>query len=38
MHRATVDLGIIRHAAINADYTIRPDPQETVAALKKIVG
>jgi peroxiredoxin len=30
--------GIIRHAAINADYTVRPDPEETVAALKKIVG
>jgi peroxiredoxin len=29
--------GIIQHAAINADYTVRPDPQETVAALKKIV-
>jgi peroxiredoxin len=30
--------GIIRHAAINADYTVRPDPEETVAALKKIVA
>jgi peroxiredoxin len=30
--------GIIRHGAINADYTVRPDPEETVAALKKIVG
>lgn len=30
--------GIIQHAAINADYTVRPDPEETVAALKKIVG
>jgi peroxiredoxin len=29
--------GIIEHAAINADYTVRPDPQETVAALKEIV-
>ena len=30
--------GIIQHAAINADYTVRPDPEETVAALKKIVA
>lgn len=30
--------GIIQQAAINADYTVRPDPEETVAALKKIVG
>ncbi len=30
--------GMIQHAAINADYTVRPDPEETVAALKKIVG
>ena len=29
--------GIIQQAAINADYTVRPDPEETVAALKKIV-
>ena len=29
--------GIIRHGAINVDYTVRPDPEETVAALKKIV-
>ena len=29
--------GIIEHAAINADYTVRPDPQETVVALKEIV-
>jgi len=28
--------GIIRHADISADYTIRPDPQETIEALKKI--
>jgi peroxiredoxin len=27
--------GIIQHAAISADYTVRPDPEETVAALKK---
>jgi peroxiredoxin len=30
--------GIIQHAAISADYTVRPDPEETVAALKKIFG
>jgi len=30
--------GIIRHAEINADYTVRPDPEETIAALKKIMG
>ena len=30
--------GIIQHGAINADYTVRPDPEETVAALKKIVA
>ena len=30
--------GIVQHGAINADYTVRPDPEETLAALKKIVG
>jgi peroxiredoxin len=30
--------GTIQHGAINADYTVRPDPEETVAALKKIVA
>ena len=30
--------GVIRYAAINADYTVRPDPEETIAALKDIVG
>ena len=29
---------IIQHAAINADYTVRPEPEETLTALKKIVG
>lgn len=29
--------GTIRHADISADYTIRPDPQETVEELKKFV-
>ena len=30
--------GIIQHAAINADYTVRPDPEENMAALKKNHG
>ena len=30
--------GIIRYAEINADYTVRPDPEDTLAALKKIIG
>ena len=30
--------GIIRYAQINADYTVRPDPEETIAALRKIMG
>jgi peroxiredoxin len=28
--------GIIRAAEVNADYTIRPDPSETVSLLKKL--
>ncbi len=28
--------GTIRYAAINPDYTIRPDPQETLAALAEL--
>ena len=28
--------GVIRHTAINADYTVRPDPEETLKALKEI--
>lgn len=28
--------GVVRHADINADYTSRPEPEETLAALKKI--
>jgi len=28
--------GILRHADINPDYTIRPDPAETIALLKKL--
>ncbi len=30
--------GVLRYAAINVDYTVRPDPAETLAALKKVVG
>ena len=29
--------GAIRYAEINPDYTVRPDPEETIAALKEIV-
>jgi peroxiredoxin len=29
--------GIIRYAAINADYTVRPEPEETTVALKNII-
>ena len=28
---------IIRYADVNPDYTVRPDPSETIEALKKIV-
>jgi peroxiredoxin len=28
--------GVVRHAAINADYTHRPEPEDTVAALKTL--
>jgi len=28
--------GILRHADINPDYTIRPDPAETIAVLKNL--
>jgi peroxiredoxin len=30
--------GFIRHTAINADYTVRPEPEETMAALKNMIG
>lgn len=30
--------GIIRAADVNADYTIRPEPRESLSSLKKIVG
>ena len=29
--------GVIRYAAISADYTVRPDPEDTIAALHSIV-
>jgi len=29
---------IVRYAAINADYTVRPDPEETIEALKRVMG
>lgn len=28
--------GILRHADINPDYTVRPDPTETIAVLKNL--
>jgi peroxiredoxin len=30
--------GIIRYAEINADYTVRPEPEETIAELNNIIG
>ncbi len=30
--------GVIRYAEINADYTDRPDPEHTLAALERITG
>jgi peroxiredoxin len=30
--------GILRHADVNADYTVRPDPSETIAVLKKLAS
>ena len=30
--------GIIRAADVNADYTIRPEPSETVSQLRKLAG
>ena len=29
--------GMIRYAAVNADYTVRPDPSETIAALERLL-
>ena len=28
--------GVVRHTAIDADYTVRPDPKETLAALESL--
>lgn len=28
--------GIVRHTAINADYTVRPEPEATLEVLKKL--
>jgi peroxiredoxin len=28
--------GVVRHTAIHADYTVRPDPDETLEALREI--
>jgi len=28
---------LIRYASVNADYTVRPDPSETIAALERIL-
>ena len=30
--------GVIRYAEINTDYTVRPEPEDTIDALKKIGG
>jgi peroxiredoxin len=30
--------GIIRYAQIDVDYTVRPDPEHTIEALRAIVG
>ena len=30
--------GVIRYAEINTDYTVRPEPEDTLEALKKIGG
>lgn len=30
--------GIIRAVAVNADYTVRPDPSETVSALRELTS
>ena len=28
--------GVVRYAAINTDHTVRPDPEETITALRQI--
>ena len=30
--------GIVRYADVNADYTQRPEPQETLEALRALTG
>ncbi|MFH1983968.1 MAG: redoxin domain-containing protein [Pseudomonadota bacterium] len=36
--RLVIDTGgIVRYAAVNADYTVRPEPEETLAALRAII-
>ena len=30
--------GIVRYSEADADYTVRPEPEETIAALKAVVG
>jgi peroxiredoxin len=30
--------GVVQYAEVNADYTKRPEPDDTVAALKELVG
>jgi peroxiredoxin len=30
--------GIVRYAEVSPDYTVRPEPEDTVAVLKTIVG
>ena len=30
--------GVVQYAEVNADYTKRPEPDDTVAALKQLVG
>jgi peroxiredoxin len=31
-------VGVIRYARVNADYTRRPEPQETLAELKRVIA
>ena len=30
--------GVVRYTAINPDYTVRPEPEETLEALKKMAS
>ena len=37
--RSVIDAtGIVRAASADPDYTVRPDPAETVAVLQSLVG